>query len=383
MSLNYCKQHPFKASIKERFLLSSPESPKKTHHIVLDIEKSGLQYEAGDSIGIFPRHEKALVEKTLKALNATGQEIVVSKHSQEEIVLFDYLTHKSSITTISLKLFRAVAERQTCLEKKDHLLALLTEERREDCKTYIQQREIWDFLIENEEVYFSPQEFSDLLMPLLPRFYSISSSQKFVGNEVHLTVAHLEFESGGHQRKGVCTHFLCGLSEVNVPEIPIFIQPSHGFGLPEDKNAPLVMIGPGTGIAPFRAFMQERIFHHQSKGDHWLFFGERHRTHDFYYEEEWEEFSKHGNLKVHTAFSRDQEHKIYVQHKMQENGEDLFAWLEKGAYLYVCGDAGRMAKDVDAALEAIVKEYGKLEAVAAKNYIKLLRKNKRYLRDVY
>jgi sulfite reductase (NADPH) flavoprotein alpha-component len=217
----------------------------------------------------------------------------------------------------------------------------------------------------------------------LPRFYSISSSQRCVGEEIHLTVAPLEYESNGHKRRGVCTHYLCQLVELHDPVIPIFVQSSHGFNLPQDLHIPLVMIGPGTGVAPFRAFMQERLLHHQSKGRHWLFFGEWNRDYDFFYEEDWLEFSKQGHLRLGLAFSRDQEQKVYVQHKMWEAGEELFQWLEEGAYLYVCGDAQRMAKDVEVALQSIIQEFGKKEAQAAKEYIKHLRQQKRYLRDVY
>jgi sulfite reductase (NADPH) flavoprotein alpha-component len=278
---------------------------------------------------------------------------------------------------------RVVAERQTNLVKKHALETLLQESQREACKVYLVNHEVWDFLEANEEVCFSSQDLADLLMPLLPRFYSISSSQKFVGEEVHLTVAPLEYESNGQLRRGVCTHYLCSLAELHKPSVPVFIQPSHGFHLPENPEIPMIMIGPGTGIAPFRAFLQERLYHHQSKGKHWLFFGEWNQAHDFFYEEEWKEFCNRGHLRLDLAFSRDQEHKIYVQHKMWEQGKELWRWLEEGAHLYVCGDAQRMAKDVEAMLQAIVIEFGKKESQAAKNFLKHLRQEKRYLRDVY
>jgi sulfite reductase (NADPH) flavoprotein alpha-component len=382
MSEIYSKQHPFLASMKERYTVSKPGSKKNTQHIVLDLRGSGIRYEVGDSIGIFPQHDPDLIDRTLQALRVTGKEIIQDKQTGARISLVDYLTAKANITDISPKLLRAVAARQPDRDKKHLLEELQQESNREICKAYLQKHEVWDFLLANEEVALTPQELADLLMPLLPRFYSIASSQRFVGEEVHLTVAPLEYESNGHKRRGVCTHYLCQIVDLHTSVVPIFVQPSHGFSLPLDPHVPLIMIGPGTGIAPFRAFLQERLLH-ESKGKHWLFFGEWNRAYDFFYEEEWQEFGKKGHLRVDLAFSRDQEHKIYVQHKMWEQGEELFQWLEGGAYLYVCGDAQRMAKDVEAMLQSIIQEFGRKEAQAAKDYIKRLRQQKRYLRDVY
>ena len=383
MTQIYNKQNPFLASIKERYLLSKPGSQKNTQHLVLDLRGSGIHYHVGDSIGVFPTHDPLLVEKTLHALKATGKEWVQDKETGECISLRTALTSKANITDISPKLFREVAARQPNEDKKQFLNELREESNREASKAYLQKHEVWDFLNTHEEVTFTPQECIDLLMPLLPRFYSISSSQRFVGDEVHLTIAPVEYESNGHKRRGVCTHFLCELTELHTATVPVFIQSSHGFGLPHDLEAPLVMIGPGTGVAPFRAFLQERIFHHQSKGKHWLFFGEWNRQYDFFYKEDWEEFEKKGHLSLDLAFSRDQEDKIYVQHKMKEKGEELFQWIEEGAYLFVCGDAARMAKDVETPLQWIIEEYGQKTSLEAKEMIKRLRKEKRYLRDVY
>ena len=379
----YNKQNPFLASIKERYTLTKQGSHKNTQHLVLDLRGSGMYYEVGDSIGVFPQHDPEWVHKMLQALRATGKELVQNKQTGELIPLVDYLTFKGNVTDISPKLFREVALRQVDPDKKHALEELREESNREACKAYLQKHEVWDFLLANQEVTFTPQELVDLLMPLLPRFYSISSSQRFVGEEVHLIVAPLEYESNGHKRRGVCTHYLCELVDLHTPIVPVFIQSSHGFSLPHDIHIPLIMIGPGTGIAPFRAFLQERIHHHQSKGKHWLFFGEWNRSYDFFYEKDWEEFSQNGHLRLDLAFSRDQEDKIYVQHKMLESGQEFFQWLEEGASLYVCGDAQRMAKDVEATLHTIIQEFGGKEAHAAKEYIKHLRQQKRYLRDVY
>lgn len=379
----YNKQNPFPASIKERYFLSKPGSRKKTQHVVFDLKESGLVYRPGDSLGMYPKHDPDLVRKTLQALNIPGNVCINFKQTGELISLSECLLVKVNITNVSPKLFREVFARQPDANKKHEMGQLLEESNREMMKAYLQKHEVWDFLLANEEIVFSAQEFVDLLMPMLPRFYSISSSQKLVGEEVHLTVAPFEYESNGHQRRGVCTHYLCELVDLHSPVVPIFIQPSHAFYLPEDHQVPLIMIGPGTGIAPFRAFLQERLLHHRSGGKHWLFFGEWNREFDFFYEDDWSEFSKKGHLHLDLAFSRDQGHKIYVQHKMRERGEELYQWLEEGAYLYVCGDAHRMAKDVETTLQSIVQEFGKKDAQEARDYIKHLRQQKRYLRDVY
>lgn len=379
----YHKQNPFLASIKERYCLSKPGSKKNTQHLVVDLRGSGLPYKVGDSLGVFPQHDPELVHKTLQALGASGKEIVQIPASGDRLSLHDFLTSKGNVTTVSPKLFREVLVRQTNSKKKLALEELRHESNREALKAYLGKHEVWDFLLAHAEVSFTPQELIALLMPLLPRFYSISSSQKHVGEEVHLTVAPLTYESNGHKRIGVCTHYLCHLTDLHQPTIPIFIQPSHGFDLPQDLHSPLIMIGPGTGVAPFRAFLQERLVHHRSIGKHWLFFGECNRAYDFYYEEEWNDLATRGHLRLDLAFSRDQEHKIYVQHKMWESGQEIYNWLLEGAHLYVCGDASRMAKDVEAMLQAIVQEFGKKEAPEAREYIKQLRQQKRYLRDVY
>lgn len=383
MQNQYNKQHPFLASIKERYALTKTGSLKNTQHLVVDIRGSGLTYEVGDSIGVIPCHDPELVKKTLSAMKASGKELVVDKQTGESISLADCLAMKKNITDISPKFLRNVFERQSHPDKKHELGVLLEEGNRELLKQHLGQHEIWDFLEVHHEVSFHPQEVIDLLMPLLPRFYSIASSQKYVGDEIHLTVSPLEYESNGHQRRGVCTHFLCELTELGRPIVPVFIQHAHNFRLPNDHQSDLIMIGPGTGVAPFRAFLQERLLFTKSSGKHWLFFGEKYRNFDFYYEDDWKQYSEHGHLRLDLAFSRDQEKKVYVQHKMSESGEELYRWLERGAHLYVCGDASRMAKDVEETLHQIIQEHGAKDPSGSREYIKLLRQQKRYLRDVY
>lgn len=377
----YTRTHPFDASLKRRKKLSREGSQKNTYELIIDLKDSGLTYQVGDSVGIYPQNDPHVVEWTLRAMRAKGDEMVYDK-TGVSYILRDFLLKKANITEISRKFIAEVALKQTDPVKKQKLDQLFQEHYKEDLKTFINSHELWDFLEDNSEVYFEPQVLCSMLMPLLPRLYSISSSQNVVGNEIHLAVAMLEYQSNSHMRRGVCTHFICNLASIGESNLPIYIQPHHGFTLPEDSSRSLIMIGPGTGVAPFRAFMQERI-HQNAKGRHWLFFGEWSRAFDYFYEDYWQELQSRGCLKVDLAFSRDQQDKVYVQHRMWEAGEELFQWLEEGACLYVCGDAQKMAKDVEAILLQVIQLHGKLDEVGAKAYLKNLRAEKRYLRDVY
>lgn len=379
---HYNKANPFLACIKERVNLCGEGSQKRTFHIVLDLKGSGIVYQAGDSIAVQPKNDPVIVEKMLRLLHATGEEVISDKHTKEPVQLKDYLTRKVNLAEVPRKLIAELAKRQTDPIKKERLEFLFGETQKESLKEYQAAHEVWDALAENEEVRFLAVEVCHLLQPLLPRFYSIASSMSKVGEEVHLLVAELSYETNGYLRNGICTHYLCRRAPLDAPVIPVYIQPSHGFILPDQGEASIIMIGPGTGVAPFRAFMQERQAK-QGNGFNWLFFGERHRALEFFYEEEWEELCAAGQLRLDVAFSRDQEHKMYVQHKMLECGKELFDQLENNAYLYVCGDAHRMAKDVDAALHLIAKVHGDMDDAGAKEYVKKLRAEKRYLRDIY
>lgn len=378
----YSKANPFLAKIKERYHLTRPGSKKNTQHVVLDIAGSGLTYHVGDSVGIFPQNPQALVLKTLRAMGASGTEIVKDKHTGEEYSLHTFLTNKANITDLSKKLLTIISQNQTDLKKKAALETLLAEGSQDLLKAYLESHELWDALEENPEVKFSLQDLCHLLMPLLPRLYSISSSMSVVGEEIHLTIGVLKYNTNGYQRVGVCTNFLCEVAPLNEAVVPIYIQAHHGFTLPANSESPMIMIGPGTGVAPFRAFMQERMAY-QAPGKNWLFFGECNRATDFFYEDYWTSLQDEGKLRLDVAFSRDQEEKIYVQHRMREQGAELYRWLMEGSYLYVCGDASRMAKDVEATLHEIICTHGKKDNLEAREIIKKLRAEKRYLRDVY
>lgn len=379
---NYSRAHPFFASIKDRYALCKIGSKKNTQHIVLDIKDSGIKYNIGDSVGIAPLNDPILIDQITKVLHATGQEIVTEKQSGHPWQLHEFLAKKANIVIVTKKLMHEIWQRQTNPEKKQKLADLHAEENKELLKAFVEHSHLWDVLTDNQEVAFTPQELCHYLLPLLPRFYSIASSQNLVGDEIHLTVAFIEYELHGHRRRGVCTHYLCHLVPLEANIVPLYIQPTSGFTIPEKPDASIIMIGPGTGVAPFRAFMQERKWQ-KATGKNWLFFGEWNRETDFFYESFWKELADAGMLRYEVAFSRDQDHKIYVQQRMLEKGAELFSWLQEGAYLYVCGDAKRMAKDVEAALLKIIEQHGHMSEGLAKDYLKALRSEKRYLRDVY
>ncbi|MBS4169696.1 MULTISPECIES: sulfite reductase [unclassified Neochlamydia] len=378
----YNRHYPFFATIKERYNLTREESTKNTQHLVLDIKGSGLTYKVGDSLGIFPINPQDIVNKTLGAMRAQGLELIISKHTGKSMSLREFLTTKANVTDLSKKLLSMLAQRQTNQKKKEALEAVLAEGAQEKFKAYLQSHELWDILEENHEVVFALQELCNMLMPLLPRLYSISSSMSAVGEEVHLTVGVLKYHTNGYQRVGVCTHYLCETVPLHQPVVPIYIQPHHGFTLPSHSDTPIIMIGPGTGVAPFRAFMQERMAK-EAQGKNWLFFGECNRATDFFYADYWTSLERQGKLRLDVAFSRDQQEKIYVQHRMLMQGADLYRWINEGAYIYVCGDAARMAKDVESALHEIIQVHGKKSEAEAKALVKHLRNEKRYLRDIY
>ena len=242
--------------------------------------------------------------------------------------------------------------------------------------------EVIDFLLAHPSIRFTPAEFIATLRKLQPRLYSISSSQRLHPEQVHLTIATVRYESHGRQRKGIASTFLAERAEPPVP-IPLFFHSAKHFRLPEDPSLPVIMVGPGTGIAPFRAYLQERQAS-GATGKNWLFFGDQKADYDYLYQEELEGWHKDGVLsQLHLAFSRDQAEKIYVQQRMLENAAELYAWLEEGAHFYVCGDASRMAKDVDAALHKVIEQAGGKTSVEASEYMEKLKKSKRYKRDVY
>jgi len=354
----------------------NPESEKDTRHFEVDLTGWGLTYEVGDSMAIYPTNDPELVDEILTAISATGDELVKGSKTAE-LPVRDALLREYSITAITPKLLKAIAERAASAPLLNELLA---PSRKEDLHSYLWGMEVIDFLNEHRSIHFQPAEFVGLLSKLQPRLYSIASSPKAFPDAVHFIIDVVRYESHGRMRKGVCSTFIADRAE----KAPVLVYPSSSkFRLPEDPNTPIIMVGPGTGIAPFRAFLQERKAV-GARGKSWLFFGSQREKCDYFYREEFEELKSEGFLtRIDCAFSRDQKHKIYVQHRMQENGPELWRWLEEGAHFFVCGDAKRMAKDVDAALTKIVEQEGGKNPEEASGYIEQLKKDKRYKRDVY
>lgn len=372
------RHNPYFASLKEIYKLNSEGSCKETYHVILD---STIPYKVGDSVAILPSHDYPLVKKTLSVLKAHGDETITDKKSGEKRTLKEHLTTKANITKVHSSLLQEVAKRTTVEEKSKWIVELFQKDRHDALNAYLHSFELWDFLEEHSEVHFTPQEIVDLLPPLLPRFYSISSSPLMHKGEIHLTVAMTDYTTRGVLRHGVGTHYLCRIAKVGSKEIPLYIQSAHDFTLPQDES-PVIMIGPGTGVAPFKAFVEE-ILSLESKRKSWLFFGERSQKTDFFYKDLWAKAANCSQFKLSAAFSRDQDHKIYVQDRMKEESKELFRWIEEGAYIFVCGDAHRMAKDVEETLVQIIEKEGHLSEVEARAYLRNLRKTKKYLRDVY
>jgi sulfite reductase (NADPH) flavoprotein alpha-component len=376
------KTNPFQATLKERFLLTKSSSTKKTYHVTLDLKNSEISFNGGDSIGIFAQNDPLLVQYLLDAMKAKGDEIIQDPKSLKPLSIRDFLMFKANLSRLSSSFLKLIYEYETVHDKKNQLSHLLQSENKPILSEYLATHDPLDLLKEYSEVKAPLQELCIQFGPLLPRFYSVASSLKMSPGEVDLTVALFTFTHGGEQRFGVASHFLCHLAEPHHTPVPIYVQPAHGFTLPSDPHTPIIMIGPGTGVAPFRAFLQERICQGAS-GKNWLFFGERNRASDFFYEEFFLSLQAEQKLRLDLAFSRDQQEKIYVQHRLYENKADVWAWIEEGASLFVCGDAHRMAKDVEAMLRKIIQEEGNLNEEGAKAYLKNLRSQKRYLLDVY
>jgi sulfite reductase (NADPH) flavoprotein alpha-component len=378
----YTKENPLAAKLLENRVLNKDGSSKDTRHLVIDIAGSGLTYKVGDSLGIFPSNRPQLVEEVIELLGATGNEPVLPARMTAAISLREALTTKVSLAGPTKKILETLAARTTDPKEKEQLAALLAPEAKEALELFLGQREYLDLLEEFPGAKLAPQEFIDHLRRLMPRLYSIASSPKMFPGQVHLTVAPVRYESNGRRRYGVCSTFLSDRVTRRKTPVPVFVAESH-FGLPADLAKDVIMIGPGTGIAPFRAFVQERIATN-APGRNWLFFGDQHAATDYLYGDEWEKLQAEGKLaRVDLAFSRDQAKKVYVQDRMREAAAELWAWIKGGAHFYVCGDAHRMAKDVDLALHEIIAQHGVMEPAAAADYVKQMKKDKRYQRDVY
>lgn len=359
------RTNPFHAKILERYPLTKSGSSKETTHIVLAVHD--LSFQVGDSIAVFPDNDPTIVDQILAI---TGDGSIFDHRSKITLPFRNFLLQKANLSKCTSALLKLIPSKKlaSVLENKTKL------------HSFLELYHLIDILRAFPPSP-SPQEIASVLLPLMPRFYSIASSPKMFPNQIHLTVASLFYQSMGGPRRGVGSHFLCHQATLSTP-IPIYVQPSNGFILPSNPDAPIILIGPGTGIAPFRAFLQERAYL-QHQGPNWLFFGERTRATDFYYSDYWLDLERQNRLRLDLAFSRDGPEKVYVQHVLWERRASIWDWIQNGAFLYVCGDAEKMAKDVDATLHKIAADQGNLIEEDAREFIKNLRKERRYLQDVY
>ena len=373
----YTRANPFPAKLAVNRTLCGEGSEKDTRHFEIDLKGWGLNYEVGDSMTVWPTNDPALVEEIIKKIGARGDEEVKGPNGAKP--LREVLLRDCRITQTTPKFLKAIAER--AVNGAPLLSELLKPERKQDLDTYLWGMEVADFLIEHPSIKWTAQEFVDTLAKLMPRLYSISSSLKAHPDQVHFTIDVVHYESRGRKRKGVCSTFLAERAEK--ASVPVFPNTSK-FRLPEDGNTPIIMVGPGTGIAPFRAYMQERKAV-DAKGKNWLFFGSQHEHCNYFYRDELEQYQRDGFLsRCDCAWSRDQANKTYVQTKMLENAAEIWKWMDaEGAQIFVCGDARRMAKDVDAALRKIIQEKGGKTEEQTNEYVEKLKADKRYKRDVY
>ncbi|WP_198536559.1 sulfite reductase subunit alpha [Paenibacillus sp. DMB5] len=372
----YHRNHPVPSRLLFKQHLSKAGSEKETRHYAFDLTSAGVRFEAGDALGVWPANCPDLVRELLHTLGIDPSAPVLV-NEQGEIPVTEALLHHFEIARVTPDMLRFIRDRS----QDARLSKLLDNENPAELKQWLWGRQLIDVLQEFK-VSLSAQELVEQLRPLQPRLYSISSSPKANPDEVHITVSTVRYESNGRARKGVCSTFLADLATEDT-DIPIFIQKNAHFRPPANPDAPMIMVGPGTGIAPFRGFLQERKAS-GAKGRNWLIFGEQREESDFYFREELEDLQKEGFLhRLDTAFSRDQADKVYVQHRILEHGAELWAWLQEGAHFYVCGDAQQMAKAVEAALRMVIQQHGGMTADEANHYVKEMSLSKRYARDVY
>lgn len=365
----YSKKNPFSAPLVEKIQLNGRGSVKETYHVEFSLENSGLVYEPGDSLGVIAENSPRLVEEILNAAKLIGDAPL------GDTSLADVLARNVELTVLT----RETLTKHNQFAQSSELAAILADTNR--LKTYLYGNDVAD-LLRTFPHQHTPDSLTSILRKLPPRLYSIASSLAEHENEVHLTVAAVRYKSQARQKEGLASCFLADRVGVE-GEVSVFVERNDGFKLPQNSATDIIMVGPGTGIAPFRAFVEERA-NAGATGKNWLFFGNPNFTTDFLYQTEWQQWLKKGVLsKLNVAFSRDQAEKIYVQHKLLAKSKEVFAWLEGGASFYVCGDKNKMAHDVEAALTQIIQQESGTSPEKAAEYVKLLKKQRRYLEDVY
>ena len=373
----YTRNTPYQSEVLVNYLLTAAGSEKETRHIELGLEE-GMTYTPGDAVGIIPENRREAVDEVLQALGFRGDERVLD-HYKVEIDLDEALRTRLAIGKLTRGSINQLAK---LAPNNEGLKALSGPDNKAKAEDYCWGREFVDLALEFTGVVENPQQLFNILGRLTPRMYSIASSQKLHPDNVQTTVRVVRYDSHGKSRQGLCSGHLGERAPLGA-KLPIFLHANGNFRLPEDNSAPVIMVGPGTGIAPFRAFLEERQAT-GAPGDNWLFFGEQREALDFLYKDQLQGMHKSGVLKrLDTAFSRDQAKKIYVQDRMTENAAELFAGLERGAFFYVCGDATRMAKDVETALLDSIAKGMDGTPEQALEYLETMKKQKRYQRDVY
>ncbi|APO45577.1 sulfite reductase [NADPH] flavoprotein, alpha-component [Paenibacillus xylanexedens] len=372
----YDRTNPFKAEVLENLNLNGRGSDRETRHIELSLEGSSLDYEPGDSLGVFPENHPRLVDELIAAMGWNADERVTVNKNGDQASVHEALLRYFDITAVT----KPVVEQLAKLNPGSGLTALLADD--SEFRTVMNSCDLLDLVQDYNLKGIPAAEFVAVLRKIPARLYSIASSSKSFPDEVHLTVRTVRYEARGRERYGVCSVHLAERIEAG-DTLPVYIQHNPNFKLPENPDTPIIMVGPGTGVAPFRSFLGERE-ETGAEGKTWLFYGDQHFATDFLYQTEWQRWLKDGVLtKMDVAFSRDTEQKVYVQHRMLEHSKELYQWLQEGASVYICGDEKKMAHDVHAALTTILEQEGGLSPEQASEYLTRLQQEKRYQRDVY
>lgn len=370
----YNRKNPFRAPLLERVCLNARGSSKAVYHLEFSLEESGYTYTPGDSLSVYAQNDPTLVRELLEQTALDGTQMVTIK--DDTVPLSEALQHHLEIT----RLTPPTVQQWAALSESKTLVGLI--ENRHELMEWLYGRDLLDIWQDYPVTGLDAQTLVDHLRHLPPRLYSIASSQAAVDEEVHITVAAVHYQQRGRDRGGVASTWLGDRLSVD-QEVPVLIDTNKNFRLPQDPQTPIIMIGPGTGVAPFRAFMQEREALAQP-GANWLIFGDRNFRTDFLYQSEWLNWRKQGLLsRLDVAFSRDGREKLYVQHRLRENGRELWQWLENGAHVYICGDASSMAPDVHNALRDVIVAHGGADPESADQYLREMTQSKRYQRDVY
>lgn len=374
-AVEYTRNKPFQAEVIESINLNGRGSDRETRHIELSLEGSGIAYEPGDALGIVPHNDPRLVEELIETLGWRPNEQVTTKEGVT-LTIEEALTTQYEITVLS----KTLLEKFEPFTKNDQFHLLLSDTAK--VREYVKGRDLLDLLDDYGPFSWQPGDVVNVLRKIPARLYSIASSLKAHPDEVHLTIRKVQYEAHGRERNGVCSVYVSERLEIG-DKVSVFTQSNPNFKLPASAETPIIMIGPGTGVAPFRAFMEERE-ETGASGKSWLFYGDRHYVTDFLYQTDWQRMLNEGALtKLEVAFSRDTEQKVYVQHRLLEHAAELYAWIEEGAHIYICGDEKHMAHDVHHALLQIIKEQRNVSEEAAAAFLSELQEAGRYQRDVY